>query len=285
MAAQLTVTQIGPVETRPLSLPANDPVVTSTMAILGWQPAPNVGGVPQMSLVLSEMLAAFSIRCKISRNPADVLAAAPINILTLNLQPAAWGRILLCIRNAGLGLALPKTLAMLHEFIRAIVVPAGAPDPFLLSAPDWAPLPAWAAGPPALRPALARVRFLSLAPVLLLEVTSGPLALSAAWANVARLAGAIGPASSQAARAVETSQIQVTAASIRRHSTGGGDDGSLALGLRSTLQRTSLPKQLQAHKASPEEQGEEMADAFAYKLSEADRLAVEQKRFDLIEPW
>jgi len=40
-----------------------------------------------------------------------------------------------------------------------------------------------------------------------------------------------------------------------------------------------------AHHASPEEQSEELSDSFSYKTTDLDRLAVEQKRFDLIIPW
>ena len=40
-----------------------------------------------------------------------------------------------------------------------------------------------------------------------------------------------------------------------------------------------------AHRASPEEQSEELSDSFSYKTTDLDRLAVEQKRFDLTIPW
>ena len=78
--------------------------------------------------------------------------------------------------------------------------------------------------------------------------------------------------------------MQVAAAIIRSHSVSS-EDGSIALHLRSLMQRTSMPSQLMAHHASPEEQSEELSDSFSYKTTDLDRLAVEQKRFDLIIPW
>ena len=49
MAAPITVISIGPMDTSPMSLPAADLLVTSTIGVVDWQPAPNIGGIPQMS--------------------------------------------------------------------------------------------------------------------------------------------------------------------------------------------------------------------------------------------
>jgi len=213
-------------------------------------------------------------------------AAIPaVNLLTINLNDAAWARVLTAVRDGGLALAAPVTLAALHDYIRGIVLPVGAADPFVIHPADWALMPAWAQGTPAQRPVLARVRFLSLANIISLEVTSRPLSTTAPWTLVAKVIGALGPVGTQAARALEASQLQTTAANIRRHSVGGAEDGALAGSLRSDLLRASLPKFLKAHAATPAEQGEELSDAYAYKISELDRSSVEQKRFDLIHPW
>ena len=125
-----------------------------------------------MAIVLSEAVAAFTVRCKLSRTPAAMAAAAPANPLTINFTDAAWARILTCIRDGGLLVAAPTTLPALHDYIRSIVLPAGQPDPFTIHPADWAFMPAWAPGTPATRAVLARVRFLSLASISTLEITS-----------------------------------------------------------------------------------------------------------------
>ena len=166
MAAPIAVTTIGPVATRPISVPANDQLVALTSGFVGWQPAAAIAGTPQMAVDRSEAAAAFLVRCKLSRSPADMAAAAPSNLLTFNLNDAAWSRILTIIRDGGLALAAPNEPDRLHEYIRAISLPAGGPDPFMINATDWALMPAWAAGAAAAAKApLAAVRFLSLAPL------------------------------------------------------------------------------------------------------------------------
>ena len=100
-----------------------------------------------MAIVLSEAVAAFTVRCKLSRTPAAMAAAAPANPLTINFTDAAWARILTCIRDGGLLVAAPTTLPALHDYIRSIVLPAGQPDPFTIHPADWAFMPAWAPRP------------------------------------------------------------------------------------------------------------------------------------------
>ena len=145
MAAPVAVTTIGPVSSRPISLPANDQLVTLTSAFVDWQPTAAIAGIPQMAVVRSEAVAAFLVRCKLSRQPADMAAANPANLLTFNLNDAAWSRILTTIRNGGMALAAPNEPDRLHGYIRAISLPAGGPDPFAITAADWAMMPAWAA--------------------------------------------------------------------------------------------------------------------------------------------
>jgi len=145
-----------------------------------------------MSIPRSEAFAAFSIRNHTARTPADVAALNPINPLTINLTDVAWARVrvLTAIRGGGLGVAAPTTLPDLHEYIRSIVLPIPiVPDPFEISAPDWNPLPAWAAGGAATRAAMAKIRFLSLVPIASLEITSGPMEATAKWTLIAKLGG------------------------------------------------------------------------------------------------
>ena len=241
-----------------------------------------------MSIPRSEAFAAFSIRNHTARTPADVAALNPINPLTINLTDVAWARVrvLTAIRDGGLGVAAPTTLPDLHEYIRSIVLPIPiVQDPFEISSPDWNPLPAWAAGGAATRAAMAQIRFLSLVPIASLEITSGPMEATAKWTLIAKVVGALGPVGTQASRACETSQVQGMASLLRRHTSGGPEDGALARNMKADLLRAMLPKQLRAHTGGPDDQGEELSDSFAYKISDADRLAVEQKRFDLIKPW
>ena len=89
-----------------------------------------------MAVVRSEAVAAFLVRCKLSRQPADMAAANPANLLTFNLNDAAWSRILTTIRDGGLALAAPNEPDRLHGYIRAISLPAGGPDPFAITAAD-----------------------------------------------------------------------------------------------------------------------------------------------------
>ena len=74
MAAAVVATTIGPQSARPIALAANDQLVTCTTGILQWYPSPAIGGVPQMAVVLSEAVAAFTVRCKLSRTPLYIQA-------------------------------------------------------------------------------------------------------------------------------------------------------------------------------------------------------------------
>ena len=263
----------------PIFVDANDAVVTCT-PWLGWAPSAAIGGVPRVALSLSEALCAFAIKCKLDRSPANMAAAAPINVLTLKLQAATWGRILTAVRDNGLTAMTLHNIEELHAYIK------GSVPLTILTAADWQPAPALGVGAnPAARAASARIRYLSLATVSALEAQSGPLAAAAPFMAICKLAGALGEVSTQAARVVETSNVQSVAEVIRAHSTGGATDAALAFNLRSNVMRAVVPKVFRAHGASPAEQSEEMADGFAYKLSESDRKAVEQKRIDCILPW
>ena len=239
-----------------------------------------------VTLTQSEAICAFGIRNKLARTPADAAAFAPINPVTLKLNAAFWGRALTAIRDGGQGIVAfnPHSVPSLHDFIRSI--PAAIPNPFLVQAADWAPFPAFAlAGAPAARLALGQVRYLSLANVGALEIQFGPMAASAPWTFICKLAGALGGVGTQAARHLEVSAVQAVAGAIRANSAGGGSDGALASDLLSNLQLATLPKIFRAHGATPGEQSAELIDGFTYKRSAQDRMAVEQKRVDHVRPW
>ena len=271
----------GPITTEsPILVDANDDIVRC-LPWLNWAPAPAVGGVPRVSLALSEALCAFAIKCKLDRSPANMAALAPINCLTLRFTAAAWSRILTAVRDGGLANQVTiLILDELHSYIKSNV-------PIIpIMAADWQPAtPLGVGANAAQRAASARVRFLALASVSALEAQTGILATAAPWMAICKLAGAMGGVSTQAARLEETSTVQSVAEILRSYSTGGATDAALAFNLRSNVTRANMPKQLRAHGASPDEQSEELADAFAYKLSDADRKAVEQKRIDCILPW
>ena len=69
MAAPLVANAIHPLDTRKLSVPAADDLVTSTADIVEWEPSPAIGGVPQVAAERSQIICCFGIRCKISRRP------------------------------------------------------------------------------------------------------------------------------------------------------------------------------------------------------------------------
>ena len=270
----------GPItDLAPILLDANDPVVTQT-PWLDWEPAAAAGGLPRVSLPLSQAFAAFAIKCKLDRSPANMAAARPINGLTIRLNAVAWSRVLTAVRDNGLAGKTLRILEELHAHIRSDVPIT------TITAADWSPAPALGVGANAAdRAASAQIRFLSLASVAALEAQTGVLATAAPWTAICKLVGAMGGVSTQASRLVETSMIQSVAEVVRTHSSGGGTDAALSFNLRSNLMRAILPKVLRAHGVTPEEQHEELADAFAYKVSDADRKSVEQTRIYYILPW
>ena len=150
----------------PLLVDANDQLV-ALLPWMPWDPAAAAGGVPCVSLALSEALLAFSIKNKLDRTPADVAAMHPVNAMTLRLTANAWSRIMTAVRDNGLAAAVPKTLEDLHNYIRDRV-PITA-----ISAADWALAPALGPGANAAHRAQSLlVRYLSLATVGGLEVTA-----------------------------------------------------------------------------------------------------------------
>jgi hypothetical protein len=264
---------------KPILVDSSSPIVTR-LPFLNWVAAGTVGGIQRSSLSNSEAMAAFAIKCRLDRTPAELAAANIINPLTIGLTDAAWSRLLTEIRDCGFLSINITIMEQLHAYIKSKVTTA------ILGAIDWAPAPPFTAGNSApARVASSNIRYLGLANVAGLEIQTGALAATAPWAALCRLVGAIGDVGTQAARMAETSDVQAIASFIRAHGGGGNTDAALAHNLRSDLLRATLPKVFRAHGATAAELGEEMADSFIYKRSAADRKAVEQKRIDLISPW
>jgi hypothetical protein len=163
MAAPVNVViPAGAAPDNPIFVDANDAVVTG-LPWLPWELAAAMGGLPRVSIKLSEALAAFAVKCKLSRTPADMVAMGPIDPLTLKLTAGAWSRILTAVRDSGLALLTIHVVGQLHDYIKANVpvVP--------IAAADWqAAAPLVVGGNAAAR--AAATRFLGLANIGSLEV-------------------------------------------------------------------------------------------------------------------
>lgn len=267
----------------PLHLSANDALV----AALPWMPwgvAPAIGGVPQVTIRLHEAIAAFLIRCCLSKTPAAIASYNPVNILTFKLTAAQWATILTAIRDGGLAARTISCREELHEYLRAI--PAQVPNPFELDQNSWALFPALLAGGNAAQRAMVKnIRYLSLANISQLEITHGALAAYAPFTVICMLAGAIGAVGTNAARLLEASSLQSVAETIRDNSVGGKLDGALAHNLRATIQGAIMAKELRAHGVTVEELSEELTDTFSALSSGEMRVAIECKRLHYISLW
>ena len=107
MAAAVIVTSPAGAATPecPIWLQANESIVAETQLFIDWQPAPaDPAGNARVSVDTFQAIKAFAARCKISRNPADVAAAATCS----TLAPAAG------VRAAGVSLA-SQDHRSLHE--------------------------------------------------------------------------------------------------------------------------------------------------------------------------
>ena len=93
MAAPVNVViPAGPAPDNPIFVDANDAVVTG-LPWLPWELAAAMGGLPRVSIKLSEALAAFAVKCKLSRTPADMVAMSPIGRTAQTAQTAPNGSV------------------------------------------------------------------------------------------------------------------------------------------------------------------------------------------------
>ena len=263
----------------PIYVDANDEVV-ALLQLLNWQPAPAVGGIPRVSLTHSEAMVAFAVKLQLDKSPAVVAALAAAGPLTFKFTAGMWSKLLTEVRESGLRNRTIAILEHLHEYIADCV------QVFVVAAVDCALSPPLAVGGnAAARAASAAIRFLGMARVEALEITDGTLANSMPFYVIAKLAGVLGGVHTQAARLVETSDVQAAAGHLRAGAPAGANDSALARGLRSNILLGRMPKVLRAHRATADAQLDELADSFTYKQSDADRKAVEQKRLHLMHPW
>ena len=155
----------------PVSIPANDEVVTST-PFLDWQPAAaGAGGVAQLQLSTPQMVSSFTSRCSISRLPPDMAAARNIHLLALRFTSPFWGRVLSELKASGLFARPMANRAALHNRLLALSITN--PAALQIVAGDWSAAPAFAIPAGGLnapiRVRLNEVRFITLASVVALE--------------------------------------------------------------------------------------------------------------------
>ena len=267
----------------PIFLAANSEVVSSTPC-LDWQPAPaGPGGGARVQLNTFQSVKSFLPRCKVSRTAADLAAANAVNALTLRLTDACWSRILTELRAAQVFTKTANSIDELHAFIKDATIPT--PANLDLVAGDWRNAEAFAlpggagAAAVAARAQLTPIRFLSLLAVPTVEEPTAPLPLGLLCAIV----GALGPCLTQAARRVETSTVQLTAATLRLHlAHTAPTDGLLAIKVVPFFKSKLLPFQLRCIGVTEVELREELEDGIEYKRSDQGKLAIEEKRVHLL---
>ena len=300
---------------RPITLAAAEPLVVAT-PFLGWAPAAAVSGVAQVQLSEWQMLTAFAAKARGAPDAASQTSLANRNALTLQLNTAWWSTYLTELVAGGL---LRATLASREELQLVIkdVTPVN-PAALLVSAGDWAAcedfaapgapavpgvpgaaavrargtraaipavpaVPPVPAGPPV--PGPAELAFLNLASVALLEDHGGPCP----WAAVARVCGMLGAAVTRAIRLEAMSNVRRTAALLRAAvarnlglAATAEYDAPIAGELGNFLRAAFVPDGLEAHGVSTAELSSEAADAFRAQRSKADLMAIEEKRFHLL---
>ena len=270
----------------PIFLEANDSVVTHT-PFIPWLPAPaGAGGVAQVQVATYQAVKAFMPRCPLSRIPADLAAARNVNLLTVRLTDVFWSRLLTAQKAANVFSQIRTTRQDLHDAIGQIPdPPAGGPDPAAILAGDWRNAPPFAAGPAgggaaaaATRSHLDQVRFLSLVTVESLVVHTSPFPFE----HVCTAVGMLGGCLTQTARAMETSAVQLAAASIRAAMPTATSHGALAGRLRDLISSRRPPLEFLAHGVDAGELREEFEDGLEYARSADGRRLVEEKRVLLL---
>jgi hypothetical protein len=272
----------------PIYLPAGNPLVAATAAILPWQPVVAALNAPaQMSAPAYAFLFAFGIRCRVSPLPADQVAARGVNPFTLRLHAAYWSRSLSELCSSGLAPpgVVYGTASELHDAIAGLSVQN--PNLLLIAAADWNLAPALASPGAAAAQAAARARFsdisfLAAASITSLEITSGPRARTAPWAAIALLAGALGPVGRNPLRIAPAAPALIVAAEIRGSSTA--QDAVLAVSLRQVLVSALLPAAFRSHLAEQASILSELQAGLRYRLTEDDKSAVEEERIYYVRP-
>ena len=256
---------------------------------MDWQAAPAIPNqAANVTVPLYKLLFAFGIRLKVSPIPADQAAARTVNIFRARFNAAFWSRVLseLCAS----GLAQPgvayDTVAELHVVIAAL--PLQNPNALNITAVDWDLAPALTSpgNAAAQAGALARfneISFLAAAPLVSLEITSGPRARASPWAAIALLAGALGPIGRNPLRLADASPTLIMASELRGDSTA--QNAVLAAQLKQLLVSSILPAIYRAHTADYAAVGSELQAGLRYRRSEDEKSAIEEERVHYISPW
>lgn len=307
------VVTIGPTRNgeRFLRLPAAEPLVVAT-PIVQWQPvAAAAGGAALVELAEWKVLAIFGSKARNGSAPADQAAAAARNLFTVQLTAAFWSQYLTELVASGLLAGsfahrqsiqtrvvelTPITPANLQvvaaswdaqETFDAPAVPAVAGRPAVARRGGRAAVPAvpGRAAVPA-TPGPPELKFLARCNITILESTDG----AAPWALLCRGAGMLGGAATRAIRLDDMSMLCRVAAPLRAAVARyvGVDptpayDATLAGALPVFFQNAVLMDGLTAHGASAGEFMNEALDSFRAHRSAADKLAVEESRFHLLE--
>ena len=288
MAAAVVVTSPGgaPTPECDIWLQANEAIVTATQQFIDWQPAPpDPAGAARVGLDTFKAIKAFAARCSISRNPVDLAAAAPRNVLVIRFEDAFWSRILTELKASGVFANTITELGGLLDAIEAATIVN--PNNLEIVAADWRAAQAFAAGPggngaPAVaaRAALAQVRFFSLLPVTRLEDP----AATCPFLPVCTMVGILGPCLTQLARQSEVSSVRLVADGFRalQPAAPPPSDGALAMRAAAFIPNQRLPFPLQAIGVGELELREEYEDGVEYNKSADGRRLIEEKRVLLL---
>ena len=273
----------------PVLLPAGHSLVAATGAFMDWQVAPAAHNpAAHVAVPLYKLLFAFGTRFKVSPIPADQAAARAVNIFRARFNAAFWSRVLSELCTSGLaqpGVAY-ETVAELHVVISAL--PLQNPNALNITAVDWDLAPALTSpgNAAAQAGALARfneISFLAAAPLVSLEISSGPRARTSPWAAITLLAGALGPIGRNFLRLADASPALIMASELRGDSTA--QNAVLAAQLKPLLVSSILPAVYRAHAADYAAVGSELQAGLRYRRSEDEKSAIEEERIHYVRSW
>ena len=298
---------------------ATEPLVVAT-PFLGWTNVAAVAGAAHARKELAEwqLVDAFIMKARSAPDLASQAAASTRSILTLQLSAAWWGTYLTELIASGLLRVVLTTRTDLHLAIRELT-PVNM-NSLMIQAADWAacetfnvpgtpgvpavagrpavaggrgrrrvaavpPVPAVPAIPPV--PGPDPLVFVNSASLLLLEDTDGG---AAPWAAASRAGGMLGAAATRAVRNDPMSNVRRTAALLRAAvarnlglDAAPANDAPIAGELGNFLRTAYVPTGLEAHGVGGAELSSEAADAFRAQRSKIDLIAVEEKRFHLLQ--
>ena len=304
---QPVIVNVGPTlnGARFLQLSATEPLVVATPTIQWLAVRTAAGGAALVELAEWKMVAIFGCKARLGSSPVDQAAGIARNLLTLQLTAAFWSQYLTELVASGL---LSGTFPH-RQSIQARVAeltPVNSAN-LQVSAAHWDTeetfdTPAVPAVPPGSRrggraavpgraaipaqPGPPELKFIARCNILLLESADG----AEKWSMICRGAGMLGGAATRAIRLDDMSMLCRVAAPLRSavaRYTGVDPtpayDATLAGALPDFLRDAVLMDGLAAHGSSEAEFMTEALDSFRAHRSTADKLAVEEARFHLLE--